>query len=151
VQRGDILGRVKEQTRRQQSGGQLNTKRSSRYLLTLLLYSLPLACGSVAAASIQAGADGSTLSGHYIYGHEANSFQPCGGEKVYWVSGSDKMLELMAKKYSKLTTEPHEEVFAQIVGQQLGKATDGFAMDYDGQIQVIELIFMKKKSDTDCQ
>ncbi|PKM44317.1 MAG: hypothetical protein CVV05_11240 [Gammaproteobacteria bacterium HGW-Gammaproteobacteria-1] len=61
------------------------------------------------------------------------------------------MLELMAKKYSKLTTEPHEEVFAQIVGQQLGKATDGFAMDYDGQIQVIELIFMKKKSDTDCQ
>jgi hypothetical protein len=56
-----------------------------------------------------------------------------------------------AEKYDKLTTEPYEEVFAQIIGKQLGNSTDGFAMDYDDQIQVIELILMKKKSDTDCQ
>lgn len=61
------------------------------------------------------------------------------------------MLELMAEKYSKLATEPYEEVFANIVGKRLGKATDGFAADYDGKIQVIELMLMRKSSDTDCQ
>jgi hypothetical protein len=68
-------------------------------LLALLLYSLPLACDSVAAAY----------------------------------------------------TEPYEEVFANIVGKHLGKATDGFAVDYDGKIQVIELMLMRNRSDTDCQ
>jgi hypothetical protein len=129
----------------------LNTKRSTGYLLVLLLYSLPLACDSVAAASTQASVNGSTLSGRYIYGHEANSFQPCGEEKVYWVEGSNKMLELMAEKYSKLATEPYEEVFANIVGKHIGKAVDGFAVDYDGKIQVIELMLMRNRSDTDCQ
>ena len=92
-----------------------------------------------------------TLIGHYIYGHEVNSFQPCGKKEIFWVNGSNEILELMVRKYSNYVTKPYEEVFLEITGDFEGKATDGFAMDYDGQIQVMKIVLMKKKSDTDCK
>ena len=50
----------------------------------------------------------------------------------------------MAEKYSNHATNSYDEVYIKIIGDYLNKASDGFAMDYDGQVQV-------KKSNTDCK
>jgi NlpE C-terminal OB domain len=92
----------------------------------------------------------SGLTGHYIYGHEVNSFQPCDREETLWVRGSNEQLELMKKEYLNYASKPYEEVFIEITGDYLDKSSDGFAMDYDGQIQVERLITIRKKSDSDC-
>lgn len=108
-------------------------------------------CGSIAAPQSHPDTEGQALLGHYIVGHEANSFQPCGEESVYWVVGSREILGSMTEQYNNLTTKPYDEVFVKISGVFLKKATDGFAADYDGQIRVTKLFFMKKKSVTDCK
>jgi len=51
---------------------------------------------------------------------------------------------IMAEKYSNHATNSYDEVYIKIIGDYLNKASDGFAMDYDGQVQV-------KKSNTDCK
>ena len=90
------------------------------------------------------------LYGHYIWGHEENSFQACGDQNVYWVVSSDEQMKNIAKQYEKTTNKPYEEVYFQFKGHFLGKATDGFATQYDGQIFVEKLIEMKKKTSQDC-
>lgn len=109
------------------------------------------------ACNIYAGSKTQTLTvekkliGHYIYGHEVNSFQPCNQKNVFWVTGSKKILQLLEQKHREYTSQPYEEVFAEIIGSFVGKASDGFAMDYDGQNLVIRMLGMKKKSKSDCK
>jgi len=91
------------------------------------------------------------IKGHYVYGHEESSFQPCGQNKTFWVNGSIKHLTMPEQKYKSLTSKPYEPVFAGLRGQFTGKASDGFAMDYDGQFQLTAIIRVKKKSTGDCQ
>lgn len=120
--------------------------------LIILLALIPLqACSSKENSQHPADAGGQTLSGHYIYGHEVNSFKPCGHKDIFWVIGSNEILELMAENYSIHTTNPYDEVYIKIIGEYLKKASDGFAMDYDGQVQVHKIFFMNKKSNTDCK
>ncbi len=89
--------------------------------------------------------------GHYIYGHEESSFRPCGQNKTFWVNGSIKNLTMLEQKYRSLTSKPYEPVFAELSGEFTGKASDGFAMDYDGQFQLTAIIRVNKKSADDCQ
>jgi len=113
---------------------------------------LPLqACSSIEEPQYQVDVEGEILIGHYIYGHEVNSFKPCGHKDVFWVLGSNEILDLMAEKYSNHATNPYDEVYIKIIGDYLSKASDGFAMDYDGQVQVKKIFLMKKKSNTDCK
>lgn len=91
-----------------------------------------------------------TLAGHYIYGPEVDVFQPCNQSKAYWVIGQEPLLSSMVAQYGQLITEPYEQVFIIVTGDYLAKATDGFAMDYDGQIRINSLIKMSKSTKTDC-
>ena len=91
-----------------------------------------------------------TIAGHYIYGHEVNTFQPCDKEGTFWVMGSNEELEVLRKEYLNYASNPYDEVFVEIAGDYLGKPSDGFAMNYDGKIQVEKMMTMRKKSDTDC-
>ncbi len=108
-------------------------------------------CNSIAGSQSRAGVKEKVLIGHYIYGHEVNSFQPCNNKEVFWVKGPNKLLEFMAKKYSDYAAQAYDEVFVEIIGNFENRATDGFAMDYDGQIYVMKMVLMKKKIDTDCK
>jgi hypothetical protein len=56
----------------------------------------------------------------------------------------------MRKEYLNYASKPYHEVFVEITGDYRGKSSDGFAMDYDGQIQVEKLIAVRKKSHSDC-
>jgi len=60
---------------------------------------------------------GNPYVGYYTYGHEVNTFQPCGKKEVFGVTGSSSLLEVMERKYSNLIPRPYEEVFLEIEGE----------------------------------
>lgn len=80
--------------------------------------------------------NGSVYKGAYIYGHEVNSFQPCGSEKEYWVIGDNDVLQGLSEGYSEKSHKAYTPVYVTVNGELMGKATDGFAADYDGQLKV---------------
>ena len=88
--------------------------------------------------------------GYYIYGHEANTFQPCGSEKIYWVVGADEVVGELTKKYYGITSDPYEEVYVKLNGSFGPKATDGFAADFDGTFTVTGIVAVEKKPPVDC-
>jgi len=109
------------------------------------------ACYSSEDTNIPVNGARQAIKGHYIYGHEESSFRPCGQNKTFWVNGSIKTLTTLEQQYRSLTIKPYEPVFAELRGQFTGKASDGFAMDYDGQFQLTAIIRVNKKSTGDCQ
>jgi len=121
--------------------------------LFVVIFSLILiqACNSPPEPQAKTYNEEQKLVGHYVYGHEVNSFQPCGQKEVYWVTGSDKILQFLEQKYSKYTTKPYDEVYVELVGSFIGKASDGFSMDYDDQIIVKKIIEMKYKEKINCK
>jgi len=126
-------------------------KKITNYLISLLMLVLIQACSSTAENQSQTNSKEPVIVGHYTYGHEVNSFRPCGEKQVFWVKGSNEILELMTKKYSALATKPYDEVFVEIKGGFESKASDGFAKDYDGQINILALVQMKNKQAADCE
>ncbi len=126
-------------------------KNFTNYLIIFFTLVSLQACSSIEESHYHANVEGKILIGYYIYGHEVNSFKPCGHEDVFWVLGPNEILDLMAEKYSNHADSPYDEVYIKIIGDYLNKASDGFAMDYDGQVQVKKILFMKKKSNTDCK
>lgn len=109
------------------------------------------ACSSKETPQSRTNTAEKTLVGHYVYGHEVNSFQRCGQDEVFWVTGSGEILELLASQYSDHAAKPYDEVFVKIAGDFTNKDSAGFAADYDGQVQVSKVFLMTKKSITDCK
>ena len=108
------------------------------------------ACNTMEKNQPQIETEEQSLAGHYIYGHEVNTFQPCDKEGTFWVIGSNEELEVLRKEYLNYASKPYDEVFVEIAGDYLGKSSDGFAMDYDGQFQVDRIFAIKRKSNSDC-
>jgi hypothetical protein len=125
--------------------------KTANYSIIFLTFVLLQACRSIAEPQPEPDVEEKRLIGHYIYGHEVNSFQPCAKKEVFWVKGTHQTLEFMKGKYTDYAVQPYEEVFVEIIAEFKSKATDGFAMDYDGQVYVMEMLVMNKKSDTDCK
>jgi len=108
------------------------------------------ACDNLENSETESNINADVYKGYYIYGHEVNTFQPCGQMKVFWISGSNDLLEKIQQQYALYTDRPYEEVFVELTGDFAGKASDGFAMDYDGQFMVTKIRMMKKRSEDDC-
>ena len=109
------------------------------------------ACADLENSENESNLNSDVYKGYYIYGHEVNTFQPCGQTRVLWVSGSNQVLKKMRQHYARYTDQPYEEVFVELAGVLAGKAADGFAMDYDGQFLVKKMLTMKAKSKDDCK
>ena len=79
-----------------------------------------------------------TYRGHYIWGPEVHSFQPCGEQRDYWVSfdwaGRD-----MQRFYKSADKTPYQPMYIEFRGQILNEVTDGFAKDYAGLIRISEV------------
>ncbi len=80
-----------------------------------------------------------SYSGLYVWGHEVNTFQPCGSEKVYWVIVPARAQVTLTKYYENGVTKRYQPIYIRFQGQKKGKATDGFAADYAGLIKVINI------------
>ena len=125
-------------------------KRFGTCIYIILAITILQACDDIASSEIKANNNAQVHKGYYIYGHEVNTFQPCGQTRVLWVNASNEVLNMLQQNYSSLTSQPYEEVFVELTGNTIGKATDGFAMDYAGQFLVSKMHKMKKKSKDDC-
>ncbi len=90
------------------------------------------------------------VKGMLTIGHEVCSFVPCGEEKVYWVI--DNTLS-MVDEYTALTEdkEAFSPVYAEVKVLNKGKAVEGFSEEYDGVIEVVEVVAIQAISDNDCK
>ena len=52
--------------------------------------------------------------------------------------------------YAHLRSQPYGEVYLEVVGHEVGKASDGFAADYKGQYQVDSLLVIRHLGPDDC-
>ncbi len=80
------------------------------------------------------------VSGVYTWGHEVETFQPCGDAAVFWVEASESVLQELRTAHDSLTSEPYQGVFLQAHVTRAADATDGFAEQYDGVVRVTEVM-----------
>jgi hypothetical protein len=81
------------------------------------------------------------LSGHIVYGHEARTFTPCGGE-AYWIAPSSRSRAALEAVYAQATLgkEPYSPVYAVVVGTVGEAPEDGFGADYAYSIDIQQLL-----------
>jgi hypothetical protein len=100
-----------------------------KWLLALLL----CAAGTTWAAD-------DMLRGRYYFGHEVESFQPCGSKKAYWVRGGDRTLQPLrqrAERLREMRGKPYQPIYLEATGTiDTKSAREGFARDYDGVVHL---------------
>lgn len=84
-----------------------------------------------------------SLRGQLVWGHESRSFAPEGDTLVYWLKDDTQRLEATYNAVLRGVAAPYTPVRAQLRMRALGPAYDGFAADYDGVMEVIEIDFME--------
>ena len=94
-----------------------------------------------------------SLKGHYIWGHEVNTFTPCGDKKTYWVEGSSASIEKLKTKHQSLTQKPYEQIFTTVTGRinTSKNDPDSFAEEYDGVIFIDSVGVISKSTQMDCK
>jgi hypothetical protein len=98
-------------------------------------------------------ADG-TLRGRFYWGHEVESFQPCGSRKAYWVEGSETTLQPLRDRTEKLREQrgkPYQPVYIEVVGVVDAKSKrEGFAESYDGLFHLHKVARVSNVLPKDC-
>ena len=98
----------------------------------------------------QAKTESGNFSGHYVFGHEVRTFQPCNTDKVYWVKADEAVSRRLREAHNELTKKAYASIYIEIQGRIMGKATDGFAADYDGQLFVERIKIIRDRRLDDC-
>ncbi|MCL2912691.1 hypothetical protein L2725_02660 [Shewanella corallii] len=84
--------------------------------------------------------------GIYTSGAEVSEFAPCNSAgQYYWLSlaQTDVGFDRLKSRVNELRLtrgEPYPAVYIEFVGEAVGKASDGFAADYDEVIQLRRLV-----------
>lgn len=84
-----------------------------------------------------------SLRGQVVWEHESHSFAPEGDTVVYWLTDDTQRLEATYDAVLGAGAPPYTPVRAQLMMRVLGPAYDGFAAEYDGVMEVIEIGFME--------
>lgn len=80
------------------------------------------------------------VKGFLTIGHEVSSFEPIGSSKVYWVNDSkDGSLAKLYKEKTKNQEKPYTPLMAELVLKNSTAAKEGFAQEYDGLVDVVEV------------
>ncbi len=99
------------------------------------------------------GASDKPVAGVYTYGHEVESFAPCNTEAAYWITGHETVLNTL-KDASLAKAEqlqaPYQGIYAEVNLALLPAAEDGFAADYDGVVQALEVKKWRKDIPKTC-
>ena len=106
----------------------------------------------ICAGLIACATSTSNVAGHYYWGAEVESFQPCGSENSYWVVGDTTVLQPLRDKAADLIRrkEPYSAVFVMANAPLEPKATDGFAAEYDGVYRFNEVTHVNEVSPSGC-
>ncbi|HJW47047.1 MAG TPA: hypothetical protein VJ484_11235 [Lysobacter sp.] len=98
--------------------------------------------------------DSEQLRGHYTWGAEVETFQPCGSKQSFWVVGDKALLQTLRDKAAELSRtrgKPYQPIYIEASGVFEGKATDGFAMDYDAVYRFKAVQAVNDASPADCK
>ncbi len=105
---------------------------------------------SIAIVSVGAIASPPEWEGLYTYGHEVNSFIPCGSHQDYWVTSSPETARQLRDFVRQHTTEIYQPVYLRFRGQVSAEKGDGFAADYDGLMHIQEVITLSEYAPVHC-
>ncbi len=99
---------------------------------------------------VNAGDCDAVYKGNYTWGAEVDVFQPCGSEKVYWVSASSWVKSPLIEYVKNTTSRAYQSVYIEFRGRILNEVRDGFAEQYDGLIRVSEITYQSRKESVEC-
>ncbi len=81
-----------------------------------------------------------TVRGKLSIGHEVSSFIPCGDTTDYWVDDQTGELDSLYKTVVGEKSEPYAPVYVELKVNKVDLPTEGFAAEYDGMYEVVEII-----------
>ena len=90
------------------------------------------------------------MAGCYTFGHEVNVFEPLGGDSVFWVVGAQDVLQRLRSAHDSLTSKPYEQVWARVLAQRSNQVPDGFAADYNGLLEIRQLVEIRRPAPGEC-
>lgn len=96
----------------------------------------------------------SRMRGLYTWGAEVETFQPCGSTRTFWVVGDAALLQPLRDRSADLARtrdQPYQPVYVEASGMSEGKATDGFAMDYDAVYRITTVHAVDSLSPNGCR
>lgn len=83
------------------------------------------------------------VKGNVIMGHEVRSFTAEGDTLDYWIYDGSGKLDSLYKEATKESVSPYTPVYAELKVYDKGKSTEGFAAEYAGTYEVVEVIEVK--------
>jgi hypothetical protein len=92
-----------------------------------------------------------SLRGHYTWGHEVETFRPCGSTQTFWVTGDAALLQplrALSAAASQARGQPYQPIYVEASVVAEGKANDGFAADYDGVYRLASVERAEAPSDS---
>jgi hypothetical protein len=120
-----------------------------------MLRTISAACIAVITSSCTGtSALGTYFRGHYYWGHEVETFHPCGSKQAFWVVGDATLLQPLRDQAAKVLEaqgKPYLPIYVEVSAVVEGKAKDGFAADYDGVYRVTAVHVVNSSSPADCQ
>ncbi|MDJ0864753.1 MAG: hypothetical protein QNK03_01510 [Myxococcota bacterium] len=72
-----------------------------------------------------------------MLGHEVRSFTACGASEALWVV--DRTDGDLAGVYRKLTSEPYQQLFVEVVGRRVPVPDAAFAAEHAGALEIVAL------------
>jgi hypothetical protein len=91
-----------------------------------------------------------SVAGCYTFGHEVNVFKPLQGDSVFWVVGPDDVLQRLRSVHDSLTSKPYEQVWARVLAKRSTQKPDGFAADYNGLLEVRQVVEIRRAGAGEC-
>ncbi|MEP0211594.1 MAG: hypothetical protein ABJD66_00145 [Cellulophaga sp.] len=93
------------------------------------------------------------VSGKLIFGVEVATFQPCGSDKIFWITDNSKETGKLEKLYYALTNgkDPYSPIYAKIEIIDKGKDKYGFAADYNGTYEYVNVLEVRHIKSSDCK
>lgn len=89
--------------------------------------------------------------GLYVYGHEVESFHPCGDTAAYWFVAPADARALLRARHDSITNKPYEPIFVRVRGSVSNEKTAGFAADYDGYFAADAILEARAARSGDCR
>ncbi|WKB81231.1 hypothetical protein [Cellulophaga omnivescoria] len=92
-----------------------------------------------------------TLSGKLVFGVEVATFEPFNSGNTYWINDKTKSGRLEKLYYALVNgKKPNTPVNATIEVVKKGKEKYGFAADYDGTFEVVNVLEINQKVSNVC-
>ncbi|MDO4769044.1 MAG: hypothetical protein Q4A11_01570 [Brachymonas sp.] len=94
------------------------------------------------------------LRGIYTWGSEVETLSPCNSNKTYWLEGDEKLLaplQDLAIRKADAANEAYQPIYVEVLVSDAGRATDGFAVDYDGLMQLQAVQAASAQVPADCK